>query len=295
MMKNTTQTKYPIVLVHGFNGFDKIMGFPYFFNIDNSLKKNGAIVFTPALSAAHSTEMRGEQLLAEINKILKETKTNKVNLIGHSQGALTCRYVAAVSPELVASVTSVNGVNFGSEIADIALGVLNAKVIGDVATKIMDCFTKFFSLLSNKALLPQDYYQAIYSLSTEGTAKFNEKYPQGLPKEWGGEGNELESNGVYYYSWSGIIKSDACDNEGLNRMDPSHIILATLSQFFTKEKHQNDGLVGRFSSHLGKVIKSDYQMDHFDSVNQIANLHPKDPNPVDLYIEHAKRLKEKGL
>jgi triacylglycerol lipase len=65
-----------------------------------------------------ANEVRGEQLLARIEEILRETGPQKVNLIGHSQGSLTARYAAAKRPDLVASVTSVAGPNHGSELAD---------------------------------------------------------------------------------------------------------------------------------------------------------------------------------
>lgn len=288
------KTKYPIVLVHGLFGFDRIMGYPYFFDIAKSLRKQGCEVYTAAVSAANTTETRGEQLLKEVKKILAKTCAKKVNLIGHSQGSPTSRYVAALHPELVASVTSVNGVNFGSEIADLMLDILSGKIVGATADLAVKSFMKFITLFSTKPFLPQDFIGSLKSLSTQGTNEFNKKYPQGLPKTWGGQGKELETNGVYYYSWSGIIKSNVV-NEGLNSLDPSHAILIALGALFTKERHQNDGLVGRYSTHLGKVIRSDYQMDHLDAVNQIAGAHPIKPNPVSIYLEHAARLKSKGL
>ena len=292
--QTTVKTKYPLVLVHGLFGFDRIMGYPYFFNIADSLRKLGCEVFTAAVSATNTTEERGEQLLVEVKNILKKTGAQKVNLIGHSQGAPTCRYVAALHPELVGSVTSVNGVNFGSEIADLMLDILSGKLVGATADLIVEFFMKLISLLSTKPLLPQDFEGALKSLSTEGTNAFNKKYPQGLPKTWGGQGKELETNGVYYYSWSGIIKSNAI-NEGLNTVDPSHAILIALGAFFKKERKQNDGLVGRYATHLGKVIGSDYQMDHLDAINQIAGAHPTKPDPVSIYLDHAARLQSKGL
>lgn len=294
MSQNSAKTQFPIVLVHGLFGFEKIAGYPYFFCIPERLKKYGATVFTPAVSATNTTEERGEQLLAEIRKVLKETGAKKVNLIGHSQGSPTCRYVAASHPELVASVTSVNGVNFGMELADMILDALNGKLAKSLANTIITSFASLLSLVSTKPCLPQDFIGALTSLSTKGTAEFNKKYPQGLPSTWGGEGKELESNGVYYYSWNGIIKNNIL-NEGINNADPSRIILLILGSLFKDTSPENDGVVGRFSTHLGKVICSDYQMDHLDAINQIAGAHPIKPDPVELYLEHAKYLKSKGL
>jgi triacylglycerol lipase len=57
----------------------------------------------------------------------------------------------------------------------------------------------------------------------------------------------------------------------------------------------NDGLVSRCSSHLGEVIRDDYPMNHFHSVNQLMGLVPEGVDPVGLYVEHARRLKQAGL
>lgn len=113
-----TKTRYPIVLVHGLFGFDSLFGLDYFYGIPSALRHDGARVFVAQVSAANSTEVRGEQLLAEVRSILAITGASKVNLVGHSHGGPTIRYVAGVAPHLVASVTSVGGVNRGSKVAD---------------------------------------------------------------------------------------------------------------------------------------------------------------------------------
>lgn len=294
-MTQSTKLRYPVVLVHGLFGFDKIAGvYPYWFKIDEVLRKNGADVYTASLSAANSNEVRGEQLLAFVREVIAKTGAAKVNLIGHSQGPLACRYVAATHPELIASVTSVNGVNGGSEIADLIRKIFKPGHLPDmISTAITNIFAQFLTALAGKPCLPQDYAAAIDALTTEGVTKFNAKYPQAVPKVWGGEGDECV-NGIYYYSWGSFLKGSFFE-EGANNLDPLHIAMCALSLFFVKERHQNDGLVGRFSMHLGKVIKSDYAMDHIDAINQIAGVVNKTANPLDIYAEHVQRLKDKGL
>jgi hypothetical protein len=105
----------------------------------------------------------------------------------------------------------------------------------------------FISLISDHPENPQAPQAAFESLTSAGLAAFNRKYPQGVPKQWGGEGNEIE-NGVYYYSWSGIVQKF----QSLQPLDPSHLNCIVLSKLFYKEKHANDGLVGQYSSHLAK-------------------------------------------
>ena len=85
----TTQTRYPIVLVHGLFGFDSALGVDYFYGIPDALRQGGAKVYVAQVSAANSTEVRGEQLLAQVNTILAITGAAKVNLVGHSHGGPT--------------------------------------------------------------------------------------------------------------------------------------------------------------------------------------------------------------
>ncbi|CNJ97358.1 lipase [Yersinia mollaretii] len=294
-MSINSTLKYPVVLVHGLFGFDKIAGiYPYFYGVEEALKKAGADVFVATISATNSNEVRGEQLLKFIKEVMTKTGAKKVNLIGHSQGPLACRYVAATHPELVASVTSVNGVNHGSEIADLVRSALTPDHLPEqIVNTIMSAFGAFISLLSGKPFLPQDFMESIDALTTENVAKFNTQYPQGLPEVWGGEGKEFD-HGVYYYSWGGILGYNPL-TEGLNNLDPLHHSLVALSLLFTKERHQNDGMVGRYSMHLGKVIRSDYQLDHVDAVNQTAGMVSSEIDPVQLYVNQIELLKSKGL
>ena len=131
------------------------------------------------------------------------------------------------------------------------------------------------------------------SLTSAGVALFNQAYPQGLPDTWGGEG-AYEVNGVRYYSWSGTLQPGLTD-QGRNRFDGSNRFCRLFARSFVKEKGQCDGMVGRFSSHLGQVIGDDYPLDHLDIVNQSLGAVGKGAEPVRLFTEHAARLKAAGL
>ena len=293
-MNDSASTKYPILLVHGLFGFDRIGSHHYFNGIKEALSSRGANVFVPFISATHANEPRGDQLLKQIHNLRRQTGAQRVNLIGHSQGALTARYVAAIAPEIIASVTSVSGPNHGSELADrLRQAFIPGRFGETVAAALTTAFSSFLSTLSGHPQLPQHALSALNALTTEGVAAFNLKYPQGLPETWGGMGAE-QVNDVFYYSWSGIIKGSRL-SESLNLLDPLHNACRVFSSFFTRETTENDGMVGRFSSHLGHVISSNYPLDHLDTINQLARMSKKTVNPVELYVEHAKHLKNKGL
>ncbi|KPY31319.1 MULTISPECIES: esterase/lipase family protein [Pseudomonas syringae group] len=296
-MAQEQATRYPLLLVPGLLGFVRLLVYPYWFGIVKALERGGATVIPVMVSGVNSTEIRGEQLLKVIEQTVRETGVAKVNLIGHSQGALTVRYVAARRPDLVASVTSVAGPNYGSELADylerhFPPGTLGGRVVNAVIGLLAWTIVAFETGYRGPKL-PMDITASHQSLTTTGVALFNRQYPQGLPEVWGENGEELV-DGVRYYSWSGILKPGVT-NRGRNLIDGTNVTCRIFARTFRKERGQSDGMVGRFSSHLGMVIGDDFPLDHFDIVNQTFGLVGKGADPVRLFMEHAARLKAAGL
>ncbi len=296
-MTQEQATRYPLVLVPGLLGFVRLVIYPYWFGIVKALRRGGATVIPVMVSAVNSSEVRGEQLIDRIREILRDTGAEKVNLIGHSQGALTIRYVAAKHPEMVASVTSVAGPNHGSELADFLEKNFPMHTLrGMLLNGLIRLLASIMAVLDTGyrgTRLPTDVDASHHSLTTAGVELFNSQYPQGLPKTWGGQGEELV-NGVRYYSWSGTLQPGLSD-KGRNRIDGTNVTCRIFARTFTKERGQCDGMVGRFSSHLGTVIGDNYPLDHFDIVNQSLGLVGKGVDPVKLFVEHAARLKAAGL
>ncbi len=296
-MSDEYATRYPLLLVPGLLGFVRFVVYPYWFGIIKPLERGGARVFPVMVSGVNSSEIRGEQLLLVIEQVLRDTGATRVNLIGHSQGSLTVRYVAARRPDLVASVTSVAGPNHGSELADylerrFAVGTPGGRVLNAIIGLLAWLITVFETGYRGPKL-PTDISASHQSLTTTGVALFNRQYPQGLPATWGGQGAE-EVNGVRYYSWSGVLKPGVT-NRGGNLIDGSNITCRLFARTFVKERSQCDGMVGRYSSHLGQVIGDDFPLDHFDIVNQMMGLVGKGARPVQLFLDHAARLKAAGL
>jgi len=296
-MSQRCATRYPLVLVPGMLGFIRLVLYPYWYGIVEALRRGGAVVVAVKVSPLHSSEVRGEQLLARIEEILRETGAQKVNLIGHSQGALTARYAAALRPDLVASVTSVAGTNHGSELADYLQDQYPADCAkGRLLSAFLRLINALMSLLDtgyHGPKLPVDIRASHASLTTAGVALFNERYPQGLPQTWGGQGPE-EVNGVRYYSWSGTLQPGKTDR-GRNLFDGTNRSCRLFARTFVREAGHCDGMVGRYSSHLGTVIRDDYPLDHFDVVNQSLGLVGRGAEPIRLFVEHAQRLKDAGV
>ncbi|HZO13978.1 MAG TPA: triacylglycerol lipase, partial [Polyangiaceae bacterium] len=75
---------YPIVLAHGFFGFEDFAGLDfvnYFYGVKEHLSEHGEkLVFTPDVDPFNSSVHRGAQLAAEVQDILAVTGHEKVIL-----------------------------------------------------------------------------------------------------------------------------------------------------------------------------------------------------------------------
>jgi triacylglycerol lipase len=257
----------------------------YWYGIPGDLRERGAKVYVTEVSQFNTTEARGEQLIDQVETIVAISGKPKVNLIGHSHGGLDVRYVAAVRPDLVASVTSVGSPHKGADLADWLLDhVESGSFTEEVLAAFANSLGTVLGLLSGSSN-PQDAIAALGSLTSDGLATFNASYPQGVPAASCGEG-AFVVGGIRYYSWSGT---------GIltNVLDVSDGAMGLASLFYGES---NDGLVGRCSSHLGDVIRDNYFQNHLDEVNQVLGLVSIfESNPKTLFRNHANRLKNLGL
>jgi triacylglycerol lipase len=283
---NAYKTKYPIVLVHGVSGFSSILGVDYFYGVKNALKERGAKVYAPNVTAWDDAYQRGEDLIAALEDLRAATGAQKFNLMGHSLGGPTIRYAAGVRPDLVASVTTINAVNYGSDFADAARGIvpvgggLEALVEGS-----LNLLGNVIDFLSGNPEYAQDALASVTFMTSPGAAQFNALFPDGAPTSRCGEGAS-KVNGVRYYSWGG-------DASFTNALDISDVFLVFTGATINGA---NDGLVERCDQHWGDVIGTRYNMNHMDAVNHIFGIHHLfETDPLTLYKNQAVRLKSAGL
>ncbi|SFC33710.1 triacylglycerol lipase [Marinospirillum celere] len=287
LMASYTQTQHPIVLVHGVMGFDDIGGLVnYFHTIPWHLERSGATVKVANVSFVNSSQERGQQLANQ----LENWGAEKYHLFGHSQGAPTSRYAAHLSPERVASVTSINGVNKGSAVADLLRGQLNPEslpenLLDQIAVSLGQLMN-FFTGQSHT----QDGIAAMETLTTQGSLALNDETGwKGLnPNGCTGGAHQATVAGhtQHYFSWTGR-------GTLTNLLDPSDGPLAITGLVFAGE--QNDGLVSVCSQKFGQVLANYNHSNHLDAVNHLFGIRSLWHNPVTPYRTHANRLKNLGL
>lgn len=284
------KTKYPILFVHGFFGFDRLggdtFGMDYFYQVLPDLARNGASTFAAQVSPVESTEIRGEQLLSQVEEVLAITGKSKLNLIGHSQGGPTARYIEIVKPQYVASLTGVGGTFRGTQVADSVLGnTASSAVVSALSDYIIG---PMITWASGNSSLPVNTNRALQSLSVAGSTAFNNAHPTPALASSCSKSGATSKNGVYYYSWTGT-------SQLTNALDLVDVGASTLAPL-TYGNLDNDGVVPRCSTHFGKVIRDNYDLTHLDEVNLVLGMRGLfAPDPVDLYRQHANRLKQQGL
>lgn len=331
-----TQTKHPIVLVHGGMGFDYtrlagILPTDYWSNIPEELSRGGAEVYIIQASPIHTPQYRGEQIINQLETISAVSGHTKFNLIAHSYGAPTARYVAGVRPDMIASVSTVGGTNDSHFIEEILpifenaavslncdlncvidklAGVINlgghvAALLFGTSLTTEECTSDTSSsnpALAESALLSclaanEEFANNGNDVDTVAIAKwavnefreFKTDYPEGMPTSHCSSGDEVGSNGVSYFSWTG-------NRLFTNPLDPiDYGMLVSGGALTLLTGYKSDGLVTVCDSKLGNVIRTDYPMNHFDEVNLLWGLTQPFFNVAGIYRQHANRLKVKGL
>lgn len=294
LVSDYAKTKYPTIFAHGLMGFITLapntFSLDYWYQILPDLARNGGNVWAASMSPFNTSEVRGEQFVQQIEVIIALTGSEKVNLVGHSHGGHAVRYAAGVMPEHIASILSVSGANTGTVAASEILKLADATHTSSIFNTLINTFGKV--IIWAQGLKQSDYphnaYGAGQSTSVEGTAKFNVKFPLGMPNTKCGEG-PATAQGISLYSMTG-------NKSFTSLLDPSDYITKLLDTLFVYKEGKNDGIVSVCSSKFGKTLRDDYAWTHIDEVNQVLGIKGLfSQDPVAVYRQHANRLKSQGL
>lgn len=135
---------------------------------------------------------------------------------------------------------------------------------------------------------PHNALAAGHSTSIEGTAEFNQRFRLGLSLKTCGEG-KYQDQGIALYSMTG-------NKQVTNALDVSDVAMKALDLISASKAGANDGIVSVCSAKFGKTIRDDFPWNHLDEVNLLFGITGAfAPNPVDVYRQHANRLKLQGL
>lgn len=296
MASQAAYTANPVVLVPGIFAFDNIAMIDYWYKIPSTLQSQGNEVYIPKINAFDNSVNRGNQLIRQLDgyKATSNGRIKKFNLMAHSQGGMTARYVMNVRPDLVASVTTMATPHTGSPLADITTGVAPAGTLQGVSFAVFaNAVGNLVNILSGNSASQSNINAMLSEFTKPGAAAFNTKYPRGLPSSKCGAGPNSVSIGghnIRLYSWGGRAPLT-------HVLDPSDALFGITSlAFIGQGESGNDGVTGVCANHFGQVINDRYFMNHLDINNQVFGLVSWfETNPKTLFRNHATRLKQAGL
>ena len=303
------KTQYPIVMVPGAFAFDNTLGLiDYWHGITEELRDEGAQVYVVNLSSLALHEVRGAELLSDVEEIIAITGAQKVNLMAHSQGASASRYVAKHRPDLIASISCSNCMNEGTHFAgNFSEFIQSNSLLNLFTVTLMDTLFNFIeagSAYPSDGDFNSDYRGTqssealLVAASLDDYDRFNAEYPAGMPAVdcsqinngiggHTGGGQELV-NGVRYFSWGGNATIT-------NLLDPLDITLIPIVGAFMPEGIIWDGLVPGCGQALGTLLRDDYPTNHYDAINQTAGITKLFVDVPSIFVTQANRLKNIGL
>jgi triacylglycerol lipase len=278
-------TAYPIVLAHGAAGFENVGPLQYWHNVEDVLQKKGYDVHIAVVDPFNSSEVRGPQLAAFIDKVVECTCRPKVNIVAHSQGGLDARY--AISSlglsDKVASLTTLGTPHRGSPLADLALG-LTPGAAGDA----LNLFLWLAGEAYANPLEVADFVAALEQFSGPGAEAFNAANP--------------DSAQVQYYSWAGrpgLFADGLPECEGAETPNPSakgtvqSMFVAGYTLLGGLSGDDNDGLVPVNSAKWGR-FRGCLPADHLRQIGFWFGLTPGFDHE-DFFLDLAAFLKAEGF
>ncbi|MBI3073048.1 MAG: hypothetical protein HYY84_13120 [Deltaproteobacteria bacterium] len=269
-----TPTKYPIVILHG------LVRAPigrYFFGVPEYLNKHGFDASVPTMSSWNTPEQHVRFLLPYIKGVLRRTGAAKVNLIGHSQGGLDARAVAALGgAPFVASVTALMSPHRGAIPADDFVAKIERRSGGATVADLL--LRAAYPGVEGGA---RGNFDSIRALTTSALKKFNRRIK--------------DQPGVKYFSYSGSSHPKECpnkDNATFANVLQSGLV-STWKVIHDKlgEVH-NDGQVHHDSARWGEFL-GDLPSDHWDLGGLPFGLN--DYDYLDFFLRHARLLRERGF
>ena len=289
---------YPIVLVHGMAGFDKLTIGPvsvdYWNHVRDALARDGEFeVFETVAPPYDTSENRAGAIVSQLQDILTKTNRKKLNLVGHSQGGMDARVLASPNGyalDYIASVTTISTPHRGSKVADVALGLIPGfatNTLNDAASALLGVIEKTaYDIQSSTNLLGQ-----AQELTTSYMANtFNPKY--------------IDAPGVHYESYAGRtnLRSGAgvCDKSTYpnlpDKVDAAQpLMLPTALLLEDGSGVVNDGLVTVDSAKWGEFMQC-VPADHLQEVGNI-NINGATATSFDFetfYRDLVQRLRAQG-
>jgi len=273
-------TRYPIVFLHGMAGTESFFDLlDYWYQVIPTLQNAGYNVHVASVDPFQPTPVRATQWVDHLDELYGTGQARRVNLIGHSQGGLDSRYIAAKldTDGRVQSITTVATPHLGAASADLVHGLVDGSGITKaIADAMFDALIGLYGMSSDQDIIAQTE-----QLTSDASAQFNIDVP--------------DRSDVAYYSWAGVT-CDLLDlvcqaTTGGEIVDPllaaTHVVTSLL-------EGENDGLVSVESAKWGTYLGA-LEADHLDEVGLLPGTTAPGFDHLDFYLGEAERLADDGF
>ena len=257
--------KYPLVLAHGIAIHDRGKTVRSWGRIPDLLKEKGIDVFFGYTDAWGDFDTNAELLKTGIDKILNDTKKEKVNIIAHSKGGIDSRYMIWKYDygDKIASLTTISTPHHGAELSDLLCSKKG------LHTKTTKSFFRFAGKMFRDN--NPDIYTSNYQLTTEYMKEFNEKVT------W--------DKRVYYQTIYSTMNKPSDD-----------VLLSGTYRYLKKTAGANDGLVSEWSARWGdNILKVEGGISHAYIIDYNKRKRLSSTIIPDLYLGIVNELSKKGF
>ena len=293
---------YPVIFVHGFSGWDDVLGgVGYFYGVVDDYRAVGVDVTAPALPPYNGSDARAAVLARVVDDALARTHRRKVHLIAHSQGGVDSRVLLTDLgyADRVASLTTISTPHRGTAVADVAevapngalnpAGQLLAWLLGALGNDPPD-EAAWLAGTDVDATYDPDLAAAVDALRPTTMESFNVAHP--------------DPPGVRIFSVAGVSNLLSTDqpecNDGVwGRSDDRDVVdpfFAASGAFLSNtdggnplDPTPNDGLVTVASARWGLFLGC-IPADHADEIGQVADGGPALVSGFDHHAFYARLL-----
>ena len=313
--------KYPIVLCHGFSGFDRLGLFPlpslledttkktkefteknlieldYWFGIKEALENLGSTVFiakVPAFGDIKSRAISLDKFIEKQCKMLRKTESK--SSIYNNPNEDNSTFKDKHEPIKVNLIShSMGGLDSRYLISKIHNNNnVNYKVasLTTISTPHhgSECADFLVDLIGNNSVLKKLCPPSIFQMTTSNMKKFNEMVKNDPNVQYFSFGARFNPRWYNLFSLTWLVMKYKIEKEQSDRF--RHLI-------------DNDGLVSVESSKWGEYISTLDEVDHLDLINwtnkarsifdKVMFAQSPNFNPIALYLEIADQLSKKNL
>ena len=263
-MSDKITLKYPVIFVHGIIAHDRKSFINFWGRIPEILINMGNKVFFGNTDAWGDCRSNALILKNTIENVLKETNSERVNIISHSKGGIDSRYLIWRHDfgDKIASLTTICTPHNGAEIADL----LFSKKITHTRffKKVLLMFGKMYGDIK------PNLFNVNYQLTTFKMKEFNEKV--------------IMDTRVFYQNFY-ISMKNAFDD----------FMFHSTYKYINKISGKNDGLVSEKSADWGV---NSFKIEGGISHAEILDYKKKKisgKNIPDIYINMIRELSGKGF